>query len=449
MNAVPIRGDWVGRTIDGRFSLVEWLGASGSSGVYLTEDADATPPGAANGEPTGSGPQKAAIKLIPASPQAEDRLAAWKAAASLSDPHLVRILDYGRAKIDDAGLVYVVTELAEEVLSQIIPERPLTPDEVREMLGPILDVLDYLHSKGFVHAHLKPTNILVVDNEVKLSSDGLLPAGKPTHEIYSNDLYNAPEIADNPLTAAADTWSLGVTIVEALAQELPIWDAATDTEPEVPATLPSPFAEIVRGCLHVDPARRCSLNDIRAMLQGKPRPAEQPAPHALQHPHPLVEPTAPGKIPIVPLIVCFVVVMAIIIALAMHRRQTQTAPLQTETTHPAPPAPAAVETAKAEVANAEVIGRVLPDVPAPARSTIQGKISVTVRAAVDPTGAVANAELASRGPSAYFSRLALESARKWKFKPAQQNGRAVPSTWLLRYQFRRDGTDVTPTQTAP
>ena len=47
------------------------------------------------------------------------------------------------------------------------------------MLEPILDALSYIHANGYVHGHLKPSNILVVENEVKLSSDGLIPAGSP------------------------------------------------------------------------------------------------------------------------------------------------------------------------------------------------------------------------------------------------------------------------------
>jgi hypothetical protein len=30
-----------------------------------------------------------------------------------------------------------------------------------------------------------------------------------------------------------------------------------------------------------------------------------------------------------------------------------------------------------------------------------------------------------------------------------QNGQAIASAWLLRYQFKRDGVDVTPVETAP
>src|SRR5215831_9653823 len=143
MDAVAIRGEWVGQVIDGRFPLLEWLGGSNGNGVFLTEI-------------SGSSSQKAAIKLVPASARAEDRFAGWKSAASLSHPHLLRILHFGRAEIDGTRLVYIVTDFADELLSEIIPERPLSAEETREMLRPILDTLDYLHGKGFVHGHLKP-----------------------------------------------------------------------------------------------------------------------------------------------------------------------------------------------------------------------------------------------------------------------------------------------------
>ena len=65
------------------------------------------------------------------------------------------------------GLVYVVTECADEVLAQILAGRALTTEETREMLGPVIDGLGYLHEKGFVHGHLKPSNILVVDDQLE------------------------------------------------------------------------------------------------------------------------------------------------------------------------------------------------------------------------------------------------------------------------------------------
>ncbi len=438
MNAVTIRGDWVGRTIDGRFSLLAWLGGSGTSGTFLTEL-------------DGPGSQKAAIKLFSAPAEAEDRLATWTATTSLSHEHLVRILHFGRAEIDGSGLVYVVTELAEEVLEQIIPERPLTPDEARQMLGPILDALSYIHANGYVHGHLKPSNILVVENDIKLSSDGLLPAGNAAHELLNNDVHNAPEVATGPIAPSADTWSLGVTLVEALTQQSPLWDAAGENEPIVPASLPDPFAAIVHRCLQIDAARRCTLAEIRAILDGKPKPIPQPVRTAPTPPGEIAEKVAPAKRFLIPLIVGLGLLVAIMIGLQRGCKADTAAP-HAETTQQAPPAEpdsraVAPQAPPTGMAKGEVLNRVVPDVPLGARNTIRGRVDVAIRVTVDSTGAVADAQFVSRGPSAYFARLALESARNWKFKPPQQNGHAAASSWLLHYEFRQSGADVTPEET--
>ena len=445
MNAVQIRGSLVGQIIDGRFSLLEWLGGSGASGTFLTEL-------------SGSGSQRAAIKLFSVPAQAEDRLSTWTEAASLSHVNLVRILHFGRGEIEGAPVVYVVSEFAEEVLSQIIPERPLSPEEAREMLEPILDALSYLHAKKYVHAHLRPSNILVIENEVKLSADCILTHRSLAHDLESNDLHNAPETATHPIAPAADIWSLGVTLVEALTQQLPVWDSAGDGEPVLP-DLPQPFDTIARQCLHVDPAQRCTLSEIRRRLAGKSAAVSSPRPQEL--PEELTASPSAGespakRLPVVPLIVGFLLLMAIIVVLLLRSHKTDTTPPQTETTRQAlpaepsapPPAPTTTTTTTGPQ-KGEVLHRVVPDVPQKASDTIHGKIAVAVRVSVDPTGAVTNAEFASHGPSAYFARLAMESARDWKFKPPQQNGRAVASSWLLRYEFKRSGTDATPTQTNP
>jgi TonB family protein len=88
-----------------------------------------------------------------------------------------------------------------------------------------------------------------------------------------------------------------------------------------------------------------------------------------------------------------------------------------------------------------VVHQVLPDVPAKARNTIQGKVRVKVKVSVNPAGNVTAAEFVSPGPSKYFSRLAIEAARDWKFIPAQSASRA----WNLQFEFRRAGTTAAPT----
>lgn len=468
MNAVAVRGDWVGQVTDGRYPLLEWLGGSGTSGTFLTEL-------------DGLGSQKAALKLLPSSTQSEDRLAGWVAAAKLANPHLARIHHYGRAEVSGVSCVYIVFDLAEELLSQIIPERPLTADEARQMLDPILNALEFLHQAGFIHAHLKPSNVLVVENDIRLSSDALVPVGQPAPGL-TNELHNAPEVANGPADPRSDIWSLGVTLVEALTQQLPIWDAASDAEPVLPASIPAPFAEIARRCLYTDSSRRCNLADIRALLNApqksvSAKPVAAAAPVQTPSQQRIADKPLPARMPFLPLVIGLVLLIAIIIGLRIHSRKTNTAPPQTENTRQAtpaaepesssaqsdtqseakqqttpapaiaspPPSPATQVAASSASSGGDVVNRDVPDVPQRASNTIHGTVSVAVRVNVDAAGAVTDAEYATRGPSAYFARIALDSARKWKFKPAQQDGRAVPGSWMLHYKFRRGGVDVTPT----
>ena len=435
MNTAAIRTDWVGRGIDGRFTLLQWLGGSESGGVFLTEL-------------QGSRSQKATIKLIPAdATDAEAHIARWAVTTTLSHPHLMRLFQTGRCQIDTTGLLYAVTEYAEEVLSQILPERPLTPPEAREMLDPVLDALSYLHGKGFVHGHLKPSNIMVVDNQLKLSSDCLHVAGELGNHFPSPSIYDAPETATEPISPAADVWSLGVTLVEALTQHPPVWDRSTHREPIVPQSIPQPFADITQECLRFDPSRRWTLSDVKARLE--------PAP-SLRAPASKTSKAAPTKLRVTALVAAVLILIAAAIAallLRSHRVKPGFAageklvlkisapPLQS-------PVPETQTSKSAEVKGA-VAGRVLPDVLRSASKTIQGKVEVRIRVTVDPSGNVSNAAFDSPGPSKYFAKLALQAAQHWRFTPAQVDGQAVSSVWILQFQFTQTAILVAPVQASP
>jgi len=241
MNAAEIRGDWVGRVIDGRFPLLQRLGGSTAAAVFVTE--------------LSGGSRKAVIKLIPADAEgASTRAVAWDAALALSHPNLAQVHAHGRCEIDSVPLLYVVSEFADEVLAEILKERPLSLPEAREMFGPALDALSYLHSKGLVHSRLKPSNIMASGDRLKLSTDGLsLPGAR--RPFPERTVYDAPEAAHGPVGPAADVWSIGATLVEVLTQRPPVWDGTAGTEPVVPETVPQPFAAVARECLRTDPAR--------------------------------------------------------------------------------------------------------------------------------------------------------------------------------------------------
>jgi serine/threonine protein kinase len=165
---------WQGQLIDGRFLLEQYLGGAGPCAVFRTQLPTAD---AYSSDPLWRGANRPlAIKLIADSPNAELQLSRWRMAQGISHPHLLRILDTGRCRLGDIDLIFAVMEHAEENLAQIVPERPLTVAEAREMLLPVLDALAYLHRRGLVHGHLRPANIMAAGNVVKLSSDGISPA---------------------------------------------------------------------------------------------------------------------------------------------------------------------------------------------------------------------------------------------------------------------------------
>jgi len=465
MSSGSICDEWVGRVVDGKFTLLEWSGASPSGGFFLAE---------LDGLPW----KKAAVELVAADAEEAPALTvAWALAASLSHPHLIRLIDSGRCAIDTSFLIYAVTENPEEVLSEILPERPLTPAEAGEILVPILDVLEYLHSKGIVHGHLKPANILVVEDRVKLSSRWLFADGEPVWRSAARQVYDAPETSSEPISPSADIWSLGVTLVEALTQ-YPVWDRSIEGEPVVPASVPEPFRTIAQECLRTDPARRCTLSDIKARLpQVAPMAAViKPVPPEPTPAEPFAEaPVAVrGKIrwPAILIaaffLIAFVVAQLVTIIFRSHHVRTQPSsasetrmPASQPTlaasqprlpANPAPrpgaPVPPDQNSTK-DMAGGEVAERPMPDLLPNAVQSIRGEVDVSVRVTVDASGNVESASLDSPGPSKYFAKMSLQAAQNWKFKPAQVGGKSVASAWILQFKFTQAGTDVTPIQVSP
>ena len=255
MRTASIRAEWEGQLVDGRFALLEWLGGTDDRGVFLT---------------VLQGIQKATIKLIPAEGEdADSYIAQWETAKKLSHPYLIPVLETGRCTNAGTDLVYVVTEYAEKSLSQVIAERAIIAGEARGAFDPVLDALSYLHGKGFVHGHVKPSNILMVADQWKLSGDDLLVAGEFPELAWIPGSYDAPEVVNGSITAAMDTWSVGMTLAEAVTQHPVAWDWAaksTKSEPVVPS-LPRPFGEIVGGCLRTDPEQRCTTVEVKSLLQ--------------------------------------------------------------------------------------------------------------------------------------------------------------------------------------
>src|SRR3984893_16758429 len=435
---------WEGQVVDGAVPLRRLLSASDHSAVFLTEYKAQNLP-------------NAALKLVPAIPTlAQAQLSHWTTAATLSHPHLIRLLETGRCQLGGRQFLFVVMEYAEQTLSQILAQRALTPGEVREMLLPTLSALAFLHSKNLVHARLKPSNILAVNDQLKLASDTVRPAGESTANVAKCSVYDPPE--DHNISAAGDIWSLGITMIEALTQHLPSWPDGKSETASLPDVLPATFVAIVRQCLNRNPAGRPTVADVEAQIKSPP------------HAQPLVSipqlpvreapdrATPPGQSPKRRLFLPAIAMLSIVVVVAawvglhvlgsrtsLQRAAPPTAASQNPGTFlPAPPA-AAVPSSSAQSADSKsepsrfvpsVLHEEIPDVPRRTRDSIRGHIKIAVRVTVDSSGNVVDETLENPGPSKYFARLATESARKWKFAPADDHD---SRKWLLRFEFTRGG----------
>lgn len=444
---------WVGQSVNGKFCLRRYLGGSEHSAVFLIDYDDREP-------------QNAVIKLIPENaPDAERQLDSWRLAATvLSHPHLIQLFQAGRCKIGDVKLVYVVMECADEDLSQIIPQRPLTAAETTEVLKPALDAIAHIHAKGSVHGRIKPANIMACGDQLKLSSDGLRRAGD---SISNPGPYDPPEAAASP---AGDMWSLGMTLVETVTQRLPIWDRNAQEDPVLPNTLSAPLLDIARHCLRSDPKRRWTIGDIASRLN--PAAAAPPPRQPIERAH-----MSARSRYLIPAALVLLLIVAAFVSLKIFNSEPKARPEPAATTETTPPEPGQVENITAPendqpasnekkkldrvpdtpapvhpkpasvpvtgASGEDVIHRVIPDAPQSALDTIRGTVRVSIRVSVTPAGEVSEVTIDSPGPSKYFAKLAQQAAQQWKFAPG------IATDWILRFEFSTTGVKAFSAHAAP
>jgi TonB family protein len=320
---------------------------------------------------------------------------------------------------------------------------------------------------------------------------------------------NGGQTIPQPLSPEGDVWSLGMTLVETLTQKLPVIRSTDRQDPALPGALQDPFLDIAGHCLRRQPQSRWSVEQIKTRLEGRSLATQGPpiADDVRMPAPPAAQPRAQRSMPPVrrgnyglPIAAGFVLILgAVFVVPKLLRRHPEEAKLTTTvdeqppatsapkqatpapkghsaktskpilakepmpakapvavpaSIHPTPardedPFPLMNELPAGAVAHGDVMQQADPDVLPSARKTIHGTVKVRIKVNVDRSGNVEDAEIESRGPSKYFARVALDAAQRWKFKPAEVGGRGVLSTWVIRFEFRRDGTKAVPTQLLP
>ncbi len=261
-----MRDDWKkfeGQVVNKLFPLRRFLGSTSHSAVFLTQSGHAQP-------------KNLAIKFVSAGANADSQVSLLHRASKLRHPNLLGLLPGGRCRLADMDLVFVVMVYVEENLGQVLPNRTFTAKETPELLAPLLDALSHIHSQGLAHSHIKPSNIMAIGNQLRLSSDTVLPLGELRPANRPADAYDAPEAGTAQVAASSDIWSLGVTLVEVLTQRPPTPSPENQADPIVPDTLPQPLLDIARHCLRRDPQLRWTTAQISDCLN--PTPVQVAAP---------------------------------------------------------------------------------------------------------------------------------------------------------------------------
>ena len=143
-------------------------------------------------------------------------------------PHLIRV-DRVWA---DRGYVVVVMELADGSLHDLLAicrreyGTPILPDYACYYLGQAADALDFLNAQhhrvggnlvGIQHCDVKPSNLLVTGETVKVCDFGLsstLSSAQSPHRPVGTPAYAAPEIFRGELSRWTDQFALAVTYCE-------------------------------------------------------------------------------------------------------------------------------------------------------------------------------------------------------------------------------------------
>ena len=225
--SVPPSGEQAGAMI-GRYRLVRLIGEGGFGSVYLAEQLEPVV-------------RQVALKIIKLGMDTRQVIARFEAErqvlAMMEHPGIARVIDAGAT---DSGRPYFVMELVEGVpITTYCDDHQLNLGQRLQVFMQLCDAVQYAHMKGVIHRDLKPTNLMVVENNghstAKVIDFGIAKAtsGRFTdgtvmtefRQLLGTPEYMSPEQADpdtGDIDTRADVYSLGIVLYELLTGSTPL-----------------------------------------------------------------------------------------------------------------------------------------------------------------------------------------------------------------------------------
>ena len=212
----------IGEIIDGRYQLTRVVGSGGMATIYAAIDLRLD--------------RQVAVKVMHSHLAQDEQFVSRfireaKAAASLSHPNIVAVLDQGWNQ-GGAPCVFIVMELIEgaTLRDYLIEQGSLSPERALSIITPVASALAAAHKLGIVHRDIKPENILVSkEGRIKIADFGLargaLLGNTMTAEssvILGSVSYLSPEQVQRGVAdARSDIYSLGIVLFEILTGQKP------------------------------------------------------------------------------------------------------------------------------------------------------------------------------------------------------------------------------------
>jgi serine/threonine-protein kinase len=161
-----------------------------------------------------------------------------------------------------------------------------------EAASQVLAALDYAHARGITHRDIKPANIMVSPaGLVKVLDFGIAISQKSTELTAAGSLIGSPthmspeQIRGEKATAQSDIYSLGVTLYELIAGQLPLNGETTyelmmahmQVIPiplrELRGDIPASLSNAIARALEKDPAKRfASAGEFLAAMRAQEAP---------------------------------------------------------------------------------------------------------------------------------------------------------------------------------
>jgi serine/threonine protein kinase len=184
--------------------------------------------------------RRSALKFIPCRRDlsAAKELRAIQAISRLGCPNLVEV----EQVYSDVGCIIVVMELADGSLLDLLgryqeeAQAPVLPELVCIYLAQAAEALDFLNAhrhevqgtlSGFQHCDVKPSNLLLFDDVVKLSDFGLSSASGATirlHRRAGTPAYAAPEVFQSRISDWTDQYALAISYCQLRGGRMPFTD---------------------------------------------------------------------------------------------------------------------------------------------------------------------------------------------------------------------------------